>query len=100
MGGWIVWELSGFGCEVEALKLCINHSSHSARGDGTYLGYIQFTTSAFVRYDHTLLNTSDPVRSPVIKQQRDSLVVQWVTMRESGLLYFCIFCSASGYHPR
>ncbi|KAF2149471.1 hypothetical protein K461DRAFT_281847, partial [Myriangium duriaei CBS 260.36] len=40
------------------------------------------------RYDHTRMKASDPVRSPVNKHVRDSLVVAWVTSSESGLLYF------------
>ena len=48
------------------------------------------------RYGHTLLKTSDPVRSPAIKQQRDLSVVQWVTMRESRLPYFLLRVGLEG----
>ena len=40
-----------------------------------------------VTYDHILLNTRDPVRSPIYKQQRAELVLESVTIWESSVLY-------------
>ena len=43
-----------------------------------------------VTYDHRLQKIGDPVRSPLHKLQIGTLVVEWVTIRESVLLY--VFC--------
>ena len=45
-------------------------------------------------YDHTIWNTRDPVRSPLVKPDRAGLVVGSVTTSESPVLYvfFAIFC--------
>ena len=49
------------------------------------LGNTSFT------YDHILLNTRDPVRSPIYKQQRAELVLESVTIWESSVLYVLPF---------
>ena len=41
----------------------------------------------YITYDHILLNTRDPVRSPIYKQQRAELVLGSVTTWESSVLY-------------
>jgi hypothetical protein len=43
-------------------------------------------------YDHRILNTTHPVCSAIFKQDTGGLVVKWVTIGESLLLYvFDIF---------
>ena len=42
-------------------------------------------------YDHILLKTRDPVRSPIYKQQRAELVLGSVTTWESSVLYVFAF---------
>jgi hypothetical protein len=42
-------------------------------------------------YDHRILRTRLPVRSALFKQNTGGLVVKWVTIGESLLLY--VFCS-------
>ncbi|KAK6825613.1 hypothetical protein PG987_013107 [Apiospora arundinis] len=48
-------------------------------------------TSETITYDHILLNTRDPVRSPIYKQQRAELVLGSVTTWESSVLYVFAF---------
>ncbi|KAK6822519.1 hypothetical protein PG987_014064 [Apiospora arundinis] len=48
-------------------------------------------TNISVTYDHILLNTRDPVRSPIYKQQRAELVLGSVTTWESSVLYVLVF---------
>ena len=38
-------------------------------------------------YDHRLVRTGHPVRSAILKHQIGRLVVEWVTISESLLLY-------------
>ena len=51
-------------------------------------------TAMTVTYDHILLNTRDPVRSPIYKQQRAELVLGSVTTWESSVLYVLCFAPA------
>lgn len=50
-----------------------------------------------VTYDHRLRRTEHPVRSAVRKPQIGRLVVQWVTMSESLLLYVFAFAFAFAF---
>ncbi|KAH4881917.1 hypothetical protein HBH59_045800 [Parastagonospora nodorum] len=48
-------------------------------------------------YDHRTLTTRLPVRSAIFKQRTGGLVVKWVTISESPLLYvFAVFLFGSG----
>jgi hypothetical protein len=50
-------------------------------------------TSRSCTYDHRTLKTRLPVRSALFKQRTGGLVVKWVTISESPLLYvFAYFC--------
>ena len=61
--------------------------------------YISQNNPKAVTYDHRLENNGHPVRSAIHKLQIGTLVVGWVTIRESVLLYvflrvFAIFLVA------
>jgi hypothetical protein len=42
-------------------------------------------------YDHRIMNTRLPVRSALFKHDTGGLVVKWVTISESLLLYVFLF---------
>ena len=48
-------------------------------------------------YDHRILRTTHPVCSAIFKQDTGGLVVKWVTIGESLLLYVFDFLLILGY---
>jgi hypothetical protein len=59
---------------------------------GIYTGYDYHYGRKFT-YDHRSVKTGHPVRSAIHKHKTGRLVLEWVTIWESRLLYVFAFCS-------
>jgi hypothetical protein len=64
------------------------------------LYYINLSMTSTSTYDHRIMKTRLPVRSALFKHDTGGLVVKWVTISESLLLYVFAFLNFFETHHR
>ena len=79
------------------MEICVDPSLIVPWNDTARATFIGSRKHKSDTYDHILLNTRDPVRSPIYKQQRAELVLGSVTTWESSVLYVFFFLPVEAF---